>query len=189
MQSSPQATGNHIPSIHGTQYRFVPVSNVPVYLMELKEIMETLTLQSITSPDPHLIIDTGALHSICSEDWLKKTKWAALETAELSNKTPLLRFAGHPVCTSYGIIIATTIIEIQGHQQFLKIFFYVLPPMTLPSILGLTDQSRLGFDIRLRERHPGHLRISAPRKVFPLVVTSNVLLHFEPFACISDGYP
>lgn len=170
--SAPHSVG---PSMSDNSYGFVPMS-----LPELKGIMETLTLYSSTSADQHILLDTGAPRSICSVDWLEKANWAPLQTVALPANTPPFRFAGHPIRAMYGVKLAATLTDIQGHKHVLKIFAYVLPSTPIPFLFGLTDQRRLGFDLCLREQHSSHLRISAMGKVFPLLVTSHVWLRFEP---------
>lgn len=53
--------------VNQNSYGFIPVS-----IFELKGILDTMTLFSNASADQHVVLDTGAPHSICSKYWLQK---------------------------------------------------------------------------------------------------------------------
>lgn len=144
---------------------------IPMYLPALKDITESLTLYSTTSPETHILLETCAPRSICSEEWLTKSRRIPLKKIDLPSNMSPFRFAGHPIYALYGVQLAASIADIQGQTHSRKLFVYVLPPTPSSFLLGLTDQRRLGFDISLTENHSSYLRVSSWDTVFPLVVT------------------
>lgn len=100
---------------------------VPLSLPELKEIMESVILYSRSSHNDHILLDTGAPRSICSEDWLQNANLVLLKRIILPANTPPFRFAGHPICTLYGVLIAASITKILGRQHTQDISVCYLP--------------------------------------------------------------
>lgn len=72
--------------------------SVPISLIPLGDIIQTLNLFSSTSSSQRLFLHTGVFHSICSKDWLRNSKFGLFKKVELPAITFPFRFAQHLVC-------------------------------------------------------------------------------------------
>lgn len=156
-------------------YGFIPLS-----IPKLKGILDMTALFSNPSADQHVLLDTGAPRSICSKGRLQKANWRPLKRIELRTNTPPFSFAGHAVYVLCGALLTAKIVNFEGKDHILEMFAYVLHSTPIFFSRGLTDQSRLGSDICLRERHSSPLRISARHNIFPMTVTWHLWLRFLP---------
>lgn len=153
---------------------------IPIFLSKLQGNFKEMMVFSTNAPDQHLLLDTVAPSSICSEHWLHRAQLNPLKKFQLSTNTPPFRFAGRPICALYGVQLAATITDIKGRPRTLKLFSYVLPSTPISFLVRIVDQRRLCFDICLSEGHSSRLKISAWQKSFPITITSHVWIHFTP---------
>lgn len=92
LQALSSGLGSFSKNPNSNSYAFVPL-----LLLEMKEITESLALYSSAFKDSQNLLDTITTRYICSEEWLKKTNWVPLKKIELPASTPPFRFARHPV--------------------------------------------------------------------------------------------
>lgn len=84
---------------------------ITLSILELKHILDTLTLFSSSSADQLLLLDTKALQLIYSTGWMEKASWVPLKMIEIPTRTLPFRFARHVVCTLFGLQLAATITD------------------------------------------------------------------------------
>lgn len=72
-------------------------SSVPFSLTDLRIISDVLSFFSSVSGEQHLLLDTGALRSTCSEDRLRKASRVLLLQIQLPASIPPFCLIGHPV--------------------------------------------------------------------------------------------
>lgn len=108
---------------------------IPIFLSKLQGNFTEMMVFSTNAPDQHLLLDTVAPSSICSEHWLHRAQWNPLKKFQLSPNTPPFRFAGRPICALYGVQLAATITDIKGRPRTLKLFAYVLPSTPISFLL------------------------------------------------------
>jgi len=154
---------------------------------QLHSAMNEMMNHSVIGVFQHLLLDTGAPKSICSEPWLQSANWKPIKILSLPQNVKPFRFAGTSVPALHAACLIGKVTNTRGNTHILRQVVFVLPPTPIPFLVGLQTSRSHSFDICLRQGNSSHLKVNKWNNVFPLVINSHVWVNFEP--CNRDPNP
>ena len=149
-------------------------------VVDLSDLLSDVSIHAAFGVNNHLLLDTGAPKTICSEDWLRQSNWIPTTKIPLPESVKPFRFAGQHVKPLYAACLVAEVTDIHGKPYIFRQVAFVLPPTPIPFLIGLQTSRTLAFDIHLREGNNSHLTITRWNATFPLVVHSHSWLEFKP---------
>lgn len=112
--------------------------SISASISDLLNMVNDFIFHCQQSREPHFLMDKSAHKNICSESRLQNMV-RQVKRITLPNVLPWFLFAGNLIHTTYGVYLAATITDINGHVHSFRNFAFVLLDATILFLFGLPD--------------------------------------------------
>eukprot|EP00737_Agarophyton_chilense_P005530 gb/GEZJ01008555.1/.p1 GENE.gb/GEZJ01008555.1/~~gb/GEZJ01008555.1/.p1 ORF type:complete len:146 (+),score=3.92 gb/GEZJ01008555.1/:60-497(+) len=141
-------------------------------LFELSTALKDLAIYHIGNVRSHILIETGAPKSICSQNWVENAEWKPIKQLQLPDHIRSFRFAGTHVHALQAVCPSAEVANIVRKQFALRQTVFLLPPLPVTFLVGLQAQRSHLLDVSLRPGISSHLKINSWNSIHQVTVRS-----------------
>lgn len=149
------------------------------FVPQLTDAMHELGTFSAFAIFNHLLLDTGALKSICSSNWLQQSAWKPIATFPVPRNSRPFRFAGQDVHATHITYLIAKLYNNSGQAHHFCQVVFVPPSTPIPFLVGLEIARNMALNISVREGDGSHIHVTKWNTTFSITVHSHLWLPFE----------